>query len=97
MVELRLTCYSEFGYRFLKGRIGMLLLMIMAALAAGTATAVLLWSYGVVIALGAAAFAASAVTLVVAVGLVAFTPSGLRRDGRSENLLLHALSRLLPR
>lgn len=75
----------------------MLIILTIVALAAGVVAAVLLWPYGAFVAIVAAPVAASAAVLLTALGFLACAPKEERARGRNSNMLLHALSRLLPR
>lgn len=75
----------------------MMIVLFLAALASGGLTIFLLWPHGMAVALFAAPFVASAVVLLAAVALSLVRGRGGEADGRGANVILAALSKLLPR
>jgi len=75
----------------------MIIVLAVVALAAGLLATVVLWPYGAILAVLAAPLAASAVVLITALALAAFSAPRSDKDARPANFLLEALSRLMTR
>ncbi|SFJ61722.1 hypothetical protein SAMN05216304_110110 [Bosea sp. OK403] len=80
----------------------MIIVLAVVALAAGLLATVVIWPYGPILAVLAAPLAASAVVLITALALAAFSAprssaSKSGKDARPASVLLEALSRLMTR
>lgn len=75
----------------------MTIVLALVALACGGITLFLLWPYGLVVALLAASFAASAAVAISALVIAATQSKAEIESGRGANVIINVLSKLLPR